>query len=95
MRQITPFRIFESDRDEIGIPEGRQFGQAIKTAADLIEDARIPHGVESPRMYAKTQASPGAQRSTVVSKEPAGIPDGFLYPFRHDVLLDSITSKNK
>src|SRR3990172_4493434 len=70
----------ESDRDEIRIPEGRQFGKAKKTAADLLEDARIPHGVEGPRMYAKTEGLRGAQRSAVVSKESAGIPDGFLYP---------------
>ena len=66
----------ESDRDEIGISEGRQFGKAIKTAADLLKDARIPHGVESPRMYAKTEGLRGVQRSTVASKEPAGILDG-------------------
>jgi len=89
------FSDLESDRDKIGISEGRQFGKAKKTAADLFEDARIPHGVESPRMYAKTEGLRGAQRSTVASKEPAGIPDGFLYPVRHDVLLDSITSKTK
>jgi hypothetical protein len=49
----------ESDRDEIGIPEGRQFGKAKKTAANLLEEPRIPHGVESPRMYAKTEGLRG------------------------------------
>jgi len=83
----------ESDRDEIGIPEGRQFGKAKKTTADLLEDARIPHGVESPRVYAKTEGIRSAQRSTVGSKESAGIPTGFLYPVRHEVHLDNITSK--
>ena len=56
----------ESDRDKIGIPEGRQFGKAIKTAADLLKDARIPHGVQSPRMYAKTERLRCAERSAVV-----------------------------
>src|SRR3990170_3239152 len=65
----------ESDRDEIGIPEGRQFGKAKKTAADLLDNARIPHGVEGSRMYAKAERLRCAQRSAVVSKEPAGIPD--------------------
>jgi hypothetical protein len=83
----------ESDRDEIGIPEGRQLGKAKKTAADLLEDARIPHGVEGPRMYAKTEGLRGAQRSTMASKESAGIPDGFLFSALHEVHLDNNTSK--
>ncbi|MDO8737480.1 MAG: hypothetical protein Q7J17_00710 [Candidatus Deferrimicrobium sp.] len=83
----------ESDRDKIGIPEGRQFGKAKKTAADLLEDARIPHGVESPRMNAKTEGLRGVQRPTVASKESAGILDRILSPVHHVVHLDSITSK--
>src|SRR5659263_183308 len=83
----------ESDRDKIGIPEGRQLGKAKKTTADLLEDARIPHGVESPRVYAKTERLRGAQRSAVDSKESAGIPDGFLNPVRHEIRLDNNTSK--
>lgn len=87
------FSDLESDRDEIGISEGRHFGKAKKTAADLLEDARIPHGVESPRMYAKTEGLRGVQRSTVVSKESACIPTGILYPVHHEVCLDNNTSK--
>jgi len=84
-------RDLESDRDEIGIREGRQFGKAIKTAADLLEDARIPHGVESPRVYAKTERLRGAQRSAVDSKESAGIPDRFFYPVSHETTWIIIT----
>jgi len=87
------FSDLQSDRDEIGISEGRQFGKAKKAAADLLEDARIPHGVKSPRMYAKTEGLRGVQRSTVASKESACIPAGILYPVRHEVRLDNNTSK--
>jgi hypothetical protein len=89
------FSDLESDRDEVGISEGRHFGKAKKTAADLLEDARIPHGVESPRMYSKTEGLRGVQRSTVVSKESACIPTGILYPVHHEVYLDNNTSKIK
>jgi hypothetical protein len=66
----------ESDRDEIGISEGRQFRKAIKPPADLLECARIPHVVKSPRVYAKAEGLCGVQRSAVDSKEPAGILGG-------------------
>ncbi len=89
------FSDLESDRDEIGISEGRHFGKAKKTAADLLEDARIPHGVESPRMYSKTEGLRGVQRSTVVSKESACIPTGILCPVHHEVCLDNNTSNIK
>jgi hypothetical protein len=87
------FSDLESDRDEIGIPEGRQFGKAKKTAADLLEDARIPHGVKCPRMNAKTESLTGVKRPTVDSKEFTGVFGGNMSSVRHDLHLDNITSK--
>lgn len=59
------FSDLESDRDEIGIFEGRQFGKTKKTAADLFEDARIPRGEEGPDRHGEGVAGePGVPGSS-------------------------------